>query len=97
MFTHKIWSYLLWSPVISQLFILLFRCDGDCRQRVVTRILPKLPFLPPHPNSTSEMAESFAEVIVDDDALVKEVSRLHRVTHTSLGGASSWKSQSPSQ
>ena len=42
-----------------------FRSDGDCRQRVVARIISKLPDLPLQPNSISEMAESFTKVILD--------------------------------
>ena len=56
-----------------------FRSDGDCRRRVMTRILSKLPFLPPQPNSISEMAESFADIILD--AVAKEVPPPPRRTH----------------
>ena len=42
-----------------------FRFDGDCRQRVVARIISKLPDLPLQPNGISEMAESFTKVILD--------------------------------
>ena len=57
-----------------------FRSDGDCRQRVVARIISKLPDLPLQPNSISEMAESFTKVILD--AVEAEVPPPPRRTQT---------------
>ena len=56
-----------------------FRSDEDCRQRVVARIISKLPDLPLQPNSISEMAESFTKVIID--AIEAEVPSPPRRTH----------------
>lgn len=56
-----------------------FRSDGDCRQRVVARVLSKLPFLPSQPKSISEMAESFADAILD--AVAKDVPPPPRHSH----------------
>ena len=56
-----------------------FRSDGDCRQRVVARIISKLPDVPLQPSSISEMAESFTKVILD--AVEAEVPPLRCLTH----------------
>ena len=68
-----------------------FRSDGDCRQRVVARIISKLPDLPLQPKSISEMAESFTKVILD------AVHAPHHVARTNSGGARRRKPQRPSQ
>ena len=39
-----------------------FLSDGDCRQRVVARIISNLPDLPLQANAISAMAESFTNV-----------------------------------
>ena len=56
-----------------------FRSEGDCRQRVVARIISKLPDLPLQPNSISEMAEFFTKIILD--AVETKVPPLPRRTH----------------
>ena len=55
------------------------RSDGDCRERVVARIVPKLPDPPLQASRISEMAESFTKVVLD--AIEAEVSPLPHRTH----------------
>ena len=60
-----------------------FRSGGDRRQRLVARIISKLPDLPLKPNNISDMLESFTEDIFD--AVEEKVPPQPRRTHQ-LGG-----------
>ena len=56
-----------------------FRSHGDCRQRVVARIISKLPDLFLQSNRISEMGELFTNVI--RDAVEADIPSLLRCTH----------------
>ena len=68
----------------------MYRPDGDCRRRVIGRILSKLPFLHSQSNIISEMAESFADVTLESE---RKRYDLHLVAHTNPGGARPRKPQ----
>ena len=70
------------------------RSDEDCRQRGGEQIFSKNTSLPSQPSSTSEMAESLVEVVLD--AVANDSPSSPRRAHNS-GGASPQKPQQPSK
>ena len=71
-----------------------FRSDGDCRQRVVARIISKLPDLSLQSYSISEMPSPSPKLFL---MLYRQCYNLHHVARINSGGARQLKPQRPSQ